>query len=299
MKGAPRLSRSLETVLDELRELVEAEMRRLLFVGHDHVPTSLREAMEYACFPGGKRLRPVLAVMSCRAHGGEDQAVLPAAVALELIHCYSLVHDDLPAMDDDDLRRGRPTCHKVYGEALAILAGDALLTRALELVARHSPATFAAPLTAEIAMAAGMAGMVGGQVADLQGENSGGGETEVRWIHEHKTAELIRVSVRAGAVAAGVVGAPLGAADRFGSDLGMAFQIVDDLLGRSGSPEVTGKPVGKDDARCKLTYPAVVGEEAARERVSELTRSAQDSAASFPEPTDLQRFAQKLKERVA
>ena len=288
----------LAPLQQQLVERIEASLHELLLPETSDIPGPLRQAMEYAVFPGGKRLRALLVVLGCRAFGGREEDALPAAVALELIHCYSLVHDDLPAMDDDDLRRGRPTCHKAHGEAMAILAGDALLTRALEVVARYSPARVAAVLTAEIAAAAGVAGMVGGQAADLLGEGRDLSEEDVRWIHLHKTGALIQVAVCAGARVAGADAAGLEAADGFGRNLGLCFQVVDDLLGRSGSEEVTGKPVGKDDERGKATYPAVVGEAAARQRACELTAEASRYARRFARPEELMALAQRLKERV-
>lgn len=280
-------------------ECIEEALRRFLFPAGETIRAPLREAMEYAVFPGGKRLRPRLALMACRAMLGKDGDVLPAAVALELIHCYSLVHDDLPAMDDDDLRRGRPTCHKAFGEAMAVLAGDALLTRALEVVARHSPRDRAATLTADIAAAAGVAGMVGGQAGDLLAEQSSPTVEEVEWIHQRKTAALIQAAVRVGAVAAGGTADMIRAAEGYGQNLGLAFQIVDDILGCSGTAAITGKPVGRDEERGKVTYPAAAGEAEARRRVEELTRLACQWARRFPRNEGLLQLALKLPKRVS
>lgn len=284
---------------DVARERVEQALREWLLPSGEDVPEPLRAAMEHALFPGGKRLRPALALLACQAMDGDEEAVLPAAVALELIHCYSLVHDDLPCMDDDQLRRGRPTCHVAHGEAMALLAGDALLTRAFEVIGEYARADLAGPFTREISRAAGVAGMVGGQAGDLLGEGQEPSIEQVQWIHERKTGALLRVCLRVGALAAGAPPEVAAAADRYGGHVGLAFQIVDDLLGRVGMEETTGKPVGKDDERGKLTYPAAVGVAEARRRVREVTEAAIAEAAHLPRPAILQSLATRLLERVA
>jgi len=279
---------------------IERALEAAVPVARKEEPAPLFRALRYAVFPGGKRLRPLLCLLSNRAVGGTVTEALPAAVALELIHCYSLVHDDLPAMDDDALRRGRPSCHVAFGEALAILAGDALLTLAFEHVAAESPPHCAAPLVEEIAKAAGVAGMVGGQAADVLAVKKGArSEARVNWIHEHKTAALIRAAVRCGVLAARSKEKYLEPADRFGRHLGIVFQIVDDLIGRSGDPRVAGKPVGRDERRGKLTYPSVVGEARARRRVEQGTERAVSSARQLPHPAELERLALQMKERVS
>jgi geranylgeranyl diphosphate synthase type II len=223
-------------------------------------PAQLHEAMHYALFPGGKRLRPMLVLLGAVAVGGMPARVLRAAAALECLHTYSLVHDDLPCMDDDDLRRGRPTCHVVYGEALALLAGDALLTLAFEGVADAGPAAVLA-----LAVAAGSRGMVGGQVEDLAAEGDPGAHTEarLRWIHDHKTGALITASLLVGAHAARhpepVPQALVDLLTRFGDQLGRAFQIADDCLDLTGTAAELGKNPLADVALGKLTWPALVG----------------------------------------
>lgn len=228
------------------------------------VPQRLQEAMAYSLLAGGKRLRPILVLLSCEACGGSAEAALPAACAVEMVHTYSLVHDDLPAMDNDDLRRGRPTNHVVFGEALAILAGDGLLTLAFEVLAADvTPAETAAACCADLARAAGMAGMVGGQVADLEAE----GRTvasleELEGVHRRKTGALLACSLTMGARIAGAGNDDLHRLASFGRCLGLAFQITDDLLDVCGTSRNMGKAVQKDAARGKLTYPSLMGEEA-------------------------------------
>lgn len=197
-------------------------------------PLSIHKAMQYAVFTGGKRFRPVLALSACEACGGKPQDALLAALAIELIHTYSLVHDDLPALDNDDTRRGKPTCHKKFGEANAILAGDGLLTLAFELVAGIKPSERAVPVLREISKAAGARGMIGGQVADLEAPSRKKTLAEHDFISRYKTGALIRVSAMAGAIAAGAGGRALRAAARYGECLGLAFQVVDDILDRDG-----------------------------------------------------------------
>jgi geranylgeranyl diphosphate synthase type II len=248
-------------------------------------PETLHRAMRYSVFAGGKRLRPVLAIASAEAVGGTADDVLPTACALELIHTYSLVHDDLPAMDDDDLRRGMPTNHRVFGEAMAILAGDALLTLAFRLIGENfrdgrDPARLRDVL-ADVADAAGHAGMVGGQVADLEGEGRPATADLVDYIHTHKTGALIRASLRVGARICGATAAELAALSAAGGSLGLAFQIVDDILDVTSSPEVLGKTPGKDQAQQKATYPGVHGVAASRARAAELLAEAEAALAGF------------------
>ena len=292
-------ARDLERRLAALREQVEAALRGWLLPSGEELVPALKEACEYAVLGGGKRLRPVVTLLVAEACGGRSEQALAAAAALELVHCYSLVHDDLPAMDDDDLRRGRPTCHKVYGDAIAILAGDALLTRAFEVLALGCEAAIVPAAVRELAHAAGVAGMVNGQAGDLLGEGQQPSEERVRWIHLRKTAAMFRAAATLGARCAGAPGELVTAAGRFGETLGLAFQVVDDLLGKSGDPGRTGKPVGKDDERGKLTYPAAVGEATARLRAAELTARARREAAAFPRSADLAQLALGLQERLA
>jgi geranylgeranyl diphosphate synthase type II len=262
------------------QEAVEAALRGYLPPAGD-CPPQLREAMEYSLMAGGKRLRPVLTLLACEACGGPATIALPAACALEMIHTYSLVHDDLPAMDDDDLRRGRPTNHKVFGEALAILAGDALLTLAFEVIAAHTqPATVAAACCADLAAAAGAAGMVGGQVADLEAEtapatgDAAADGTRLAGIHRRKTGALIACAASLGARVAGASEPIRSALSGYGRNVGLAFQIADDLLDVTGNRDRMGKGVGKDASLGKLTYPGLYGVEASRRRAEELVTSA-------------------------
>jgi geranylgeranyl diphosphate synthase type II len=212
--------------------------------------------MRHTMFPAGKRLRPLLAIAGAVATGGDPRRALVPAAGIECLHTYSLVHDDLPCMDDDDLRRGRPTCHKVFGEALAVLAGDALLTLAFEACAHGG-----ADAVAALARAAGSAGMVGGQAEDVLAERHGGARTlaHVQWIHDHKTGALIAGALEVGALAGGGARADLPSLVAFGRHLGRAFQIADDCLDLTASPDTLGKNTGQDAAAGKLTYPAVLG----------------------------------------
>ncbi|MFM9961373.1 MAG: polyprenyl synthetase family protein [Planctomycetaceae bacterium] len=279
-------------------------------------PPRLREAMSYSLLAGGKRLRPVLVLMACEACGGDSEAALPAACALEMIHTYSLIHDDLPAMDDDDYRRGRLTNHKVYGEALAILAGDALLTLAFELVARDvRPASVAAACCADLAFAAGACGMVGGQVADLEAETRRTGEppmmdlesnqlsraacaTELEAIHRRKTGRLIRSALTLGGRIAQADVATLGTLDHYGTCIGLAFQIADDVLDVTGSQEKLGKGVGKDADLGKLTYPGLIGLDRSRRMAQQLIDEACQAIAPWGERgRSLQAMAQFVLER--
>jgi len=213
--------------------IIEKKMRSMLRA-HEARPLSIHKAMQYAIFTGGKRFRPVLALSACEACGGEPQDVLLAALAIELIHTYSLVHDDLPALDNDDMRRGKPTCHKKFGEANAILAGDALLTLAFELIGDIKPAEKAVHVLREIAGAAGTCGMIGGQVADLEAPARKKTLAEHDFISRYKTGALLRVSAVAGAIAAGASARDLRIITRYGECLGLAFQVVDDILDKDG-----------------------------------------------------------------
>jgi len=237
------------------------------------------EAMHYSLFAGGKRLRPILFLAGAEAVGGQAQDYLPAACALECIHTYSLIHDDLPAMDDDDLRRGRPTCHRAFDEATAILAGDGLLTLAFELLTHPDlcakvPAERLLRVIHLIAKAAGIEGMVGGQMADLLAEGREVSPEELDFIHAHKTGALLTASVQAGAIAAGAETPQEEALKHYGQAIGQAFQIVDDLLDILGDEEVMGKPVGSDEAKGKATYPALYGVEASRAKAVALVEEA-------------------------
>ena len=266
-------------MLQQLKDEVDARLPAALAALGG--PARLQEAMAYSLLAPGKRLRPILVLMATEAAGGDRNRAMPAAMAVEMVHTYSLIHDDLPAMDDDDLRRGRPTCHKQFGEALAILAGDALLTGAFQVLA-ELPASSAAACVRELAIGAGAAGMVGGQVDDLHFEQSGGGTlSDVEQIHAMKTGTLITACLRMGAFVA-QVGEPraetLAALDQYGRSFGLAFQITDDLLDVEGEAGEVGKQVGKDAARGKLTYPQLLGVAESRQRAAEAVRKAADSA---------------------
>ncbi len=247
-------------------------------------PESLREAMRYSLLAGGKRLRPILCLAACELAGGEAELAMPTAVALEMIHTMSLIHDDLPAMDNDDLRRGRSTNHKVYGEAKAILAGDALLTRAFEMVALRSPGLPAERLLAvvgELSLASGAPGLVGGQVVDLECEGKAVDLDTLEYIHLHKTGALLRACVLCGAHVGGA-GAPLlQALGTYARGIGLAFQIIDDILDVTASSEVLGKTAGKDLAADKTTYPKLLGLEASRQRADDLVAEAKAALAPF------------------
>jgi geranylgeranyl diphosphate synthase type II len=244
-------------------------------------PARLAAAMRYSVLGGGKRLRPLLCLMAAEACGGDAEAALPAACALELVHTYSLIHDDLPAMDDDDLRRGRPTCHKAFDEATAILAGDALLTLAFEVVSAHTrPAEAAIGCVRVLAEAAGPSGMVGGQMADLEAEGRPGGTPEaLEAIHRRKTGALLRAPLRMGAIVAGAEAACRSAVDLYGRAIGLAFQIVDDLLDVQGDEAKLGKRVRKDFELGKWTYPGFWGVEGSRRRARMLADEAIEARA--------------------
>jgi geranylgeranyl diphosphate synthase type II len=259
--------------------------------------------MRYSVFAGGKRLRPVLVIAGAEAVGGAAERVMPTACALELIHTYSLVHDDLPAMDNDDFRRGVPTNHKVFGEATAILAGDALLTLAFRLVADNARATSLDALQAvvvDLADAAGHGGMVAGQVADLEAEGRQVGADTVDYIHAHKTGALIRTSLRVGAMLCGATPEQVRALSVAGADLGLAFQIVDDILDVVASSEELGKTAGKDQIQQKATYPAIHGIEPSRARARFLVGEAEEALSSFgPRAEPIRALGRFILERKA
>jgi geranylgeranyl diphosphate synthase type II len=239
-------------------------------------PATIHAAMRYSVFAGGKRLRPVLCLAAAEACGGGVSAALAPACAVELMHTYSLVHDDLPAMDDDDLRRGRPTCHKVYGEGMAVLCGDALLTEAFIVLAKTPAAKRygTREYLAELAETGGSRKLIGGQVMDLEGEGKKLTKRDLVRIHEAKTAALLTTSLRLGAMTANATPAKLEALTRFGYNLGLAFQVIDDILDVTQSTEVLGKTAGKDLAVEKTTYPSVLGLDASRKEAAKLTKAA-------------------------
>ncbi|NLW16127.1 MAG: polyprenyl synthetase family protein [Firmicutes bacterium] len=271
-------------------KLINAELERIIDEFAPQ-PAKLRAAMAYSLMAGGKRLRPILVLAATEAIAGRGrliQQVLPAACAIECLHTYSLIHDDLPAMDDDDWRRGKATNHRVFGEGMAILAGDALLTLCFEVLAQrltYFPAEQVLQVVAEVAGAAGGQGMVGGQAADILWEKEGVQEGDqaqlLQYIHQHKTGALIVASVRTGAILAGAQPDQLTALTDYAHALGLAFQITDDLLDIYGDATKLGKQIGQDEALGKLTYPAVHGTAKSKQRVEELLQQATASLTAF------------------
>lgn len=248
-------------------------------------PDVLRESMRYSLLAGGKRLRPVLAMASYEACGGRPEDIVSCAAALEFIHTYSLIHDDLPGMDNDDIRRGKPTNHRVYGEAIAILAGDGLLTAAFNLLVESGGASDSSLLEAvrEISRAAGVRGMVGGQAQDIISENTEPDSETLQFIHRHKTGALIAASVRLGGILAGASEETMKALTIYGENIGLAFQIVDDILDVRGDSALLGKPTGSDEKKKKMTYPALYGVDASMKKAEELVGSAIEALTPLSE----------------
>lgn len=281
----------LKAYLKEQSARVDAALDRYL-PRETELPHSVHKAMRYSIFAGGKRVRPILMLAACQAVGGNTERAIPAACAMEMIHTYSLIHDDLPAMDDDDFRRGNPTNHKVFGEAIAILAGDALLTEAFKLTsdprfAFGCDAVARLSVIHEIATCAGSYGMVGGQVVDMESEGKPDVDLPtVQYIHTHKTGALIKASVVAGALLGGADGKSLAAITRYGEAAGLAFQIADDILDIEGTTEEIGKDAGSDQARGKATYPAVIGLAAAREEARNMMDEAMRALEIFGAEAD-------------
>lgn len=263
----------------------------------------LFEAMNYSVFAGGKRLRPILCIASSEAVGGMEKDVLPVACALEMIHTYSLIHDDLPAMDDDDMRRGKPTSHKVYGEAMAVLAGDALLTEAFNLVGslylnEGMDGNVIGEIVSIIASAAGPLGMVGGQAVDILMAGKDADTSVIDFIHARKTGALIFASVRSGAVIGGAEKKQLESLDRYGRKIGLAFQVSDDILDIEGDSLEMGKAVGGDVRMGKKTYPSIYGLERSKEILKELVNDAVDSLDHFNDSAEpLRKIAEYIAER--
>lgn len=254
--------------LQKRKEWIDQSLKECLQKADTHPPI-IHQAMHYAVFNGGKRLRPMLVLEGAAIAGASPESVKLTACGLELIHCYSLVHDDLPAMDDDDFRRGKPTCHRVFGEANAILTGDALLTAAFELISCNADVAGIQPeqvlaVIREVAGAAGSRGMIGGQVMDLECENQNIDLDTLRTLHSLKTGELFCASLRAGAMLGGINAQGLEALTIFARHFGLAFQITDDLLDRCGDQQLLGKPVGSDEKNHKTTYPSLLGVEQAQ-----------------------------------
>jgi geranylgeranyl diphosphate synthase type II len=274
----------MNTYLEERCRIVDKALGQYLPTAKTR-PATIHEAMRYSIFAGGKRLRPILCLASAEACGGAYEAALAPAAAVECIHTYSLIHDDLPCMDDDDLRRGMPTSHVKYGEGIAVLAGDALLTIAFAILAkvkgtsRYDVGAF----ISELAVSSGSRHLIGGQVLDLEGEGSDVmlNAAQLKYIHESKTAALLTASIRLGAMTANAKPAQLEALTTYGQSLGLAFQVIDDILDVTQTSEKLGKSAGKDEATAKSTYPALFGLEKSRKEAARLTKKAHDALKPF------------------
>jgi geranylgeranyl diphosphate synthase type II len=271
--------------LSEGKKLIEDKILSLL-PDENAYPESIHRAMRYSLLAGGKRLRPILVIAATEAVGGDHEAVLPFAVAAEMIHTYTLIHDDLPALDNDDLRRGKPTNHKVFGEAIAILAGDALLTEAFILMSRSKgiesiPAEYILNASHEMATALGSKGMIGGQVVDLESEGKSVDAATLEYIHTYKTGCLIRACIRCGGMLGQASSQQLSALSLFGYHIGHAFQIIDDILDITGDEKQLGKDIGSDVSNDKATYPALYGLEESRRKAEELVKESIASLEEF------------------
>lgn len=288
-----KVDNSLQNYLESQRRNVDSYLRRILNQ-RDGIPHLLQEAMRYSALSEGKRLRPILCLTAFQASGGKGKKVLPAAVALELLHAFSLVHDDLPCMDDDDLRRGKPTLHKVYGPAMAVLAGDAMHALAFQLLA----STRKPEVIQEVALAIGAGGMIGGQVADILAEGKKVKLPQVEYIHRHKTAALIRASVRIGGILGSASFGELRALTTYGEKIGLAFQIMDDILNVEGHERHLGKKVGSDKLKEKATYPKALGVEKSKKIAGELTQAAKKAIQTHPKFSRLQQIADYLLARI-
>jgi geranylgeranyl diphosphate synthase type II len=292
---------NLPAFFEEDRAAVDAALDRLM-PAENAVPASIHTAMRYSVQAGGKRVRPILCLEAARIFSTDIAAVLPVACALEFIHTYSLIHDDLPALDNDDLRRGKPTCHKKFGEAAAILAGDALLTLAFETLANApiEPVRRVAILSDVAASAGTVNGMVGGQVADLEAEGRAIRPADLEYIHRSKTAALIRAAVVSGAIAGGANEEDVSRLRRFGETIGWAFQVVDDILDVEETSATLGKTAGKDAAQKKATYPALHGLEKSHKFAQELEASAMSELAPYgSRATRLRELAELIVHRRA
>jgi len=263
-------------------------------------PTTIHQAMRYSVFAGGKRIRPILTLAAAEACGGRSTDAMPLACVVECIHTYSLIHDDLPAMDNDDFRRGRPTSHNVYGEGIAILAGDALLTQSFEIAAQAKgwPRYPHTTIIREITDTAGSQKLIAGQVADLEGEGKNLSVAQLRYIHERKTSALLACSVRLGGMSANCTARQLKALTDFGYNIGLAFQVIDDMLDVTQTTEKLGKTAGKDEAAAKATYPAIVGLEKSKKIANQLTNKAFSALKIFKtKSTTLEAMAEYLLKR--
>jgi geranylgeranyl diphosphate synthase type II len=275
----------IRTYLSKSKALVDECLEKLL-PPESEEPSTIHKAMRYSVFAGGKRIRPILVLASGESLAGERGVLLQIGAAVEMMHTYSLIHDDLPALDNDDMRRGLPTCHKAFGEAMAILAGDALMTRCYQILADLPGLSHSARISVirEVAAATGtINGMIGGQVVDLESEGKPIGERMLEYIHSSKTGALLRACVRCGALAAGAGPRELKALSEFGNKIGLVFQIMDDILDITSSSEILGKTAGKDEKVQKATYPAFYGIEASHQKANELVASAIDDIRNFGE----------------
>jgi geranylgeranyl diphosphate synthase, type II len=275
---------NLSDYLTKRRKIIEEELKNVI-EGIDEASGTLKRAMKYSLFSGGKRIRPIFAFAAAEAVGGTAKDALPAAIALELIHTYSLVHDDLPAMDDDDLRRGLPTSHKVFGEAQAVLAGDALLTKAFSVLTdfanNNTNPKKLLMVAHEIAQAAGEQGMLGGQIADIESERKEIDLPSLEFIHIRKTGALILASIRSGAILVGTDEDKLGKLSKYGRNIGLAFQISDDILDVVGDKELMGKKPGQDHVKGKATYPALLGLSESKKMAEKLVEKAIEALSDF------------------
>ena len=280
----------IEQYLKEKKTLIEQALEKYL-PPKEQSPSLIHQALHYSVFSGGKRLRPILVLAAAEAVDGDLEGLLPAACAIECIHTYSLIHDDLPAMDNDDFRRGKPTCHKVFGEGIAILAGDALLTYAFQLLSSVAMKLAGTELRVlqviqEVSNACGTTGLIGGQVLDPQSENQIVDEDTLRFIHRKKTGALFAASVRTGALLAGANQEQLEDLTKYADYLGLAFQITDDILDIEGEASILGKPTGSDLRNRKATYPHLLGLDRSRSLVQECIEKALQSIASFDRKAD-------------
>ena len=292
----------LKKYLQEKEDIVNKALDTLL-PKEDEFPQRLHKAMRYSIFAGGKRIRPILVIAAAEVFGKTAANVINIACAIELIHTYSLIHDDLPAIDNDDLRRGLPTNHKVFGEAIALLAGDALLTKAFQIMSQ--PSAVSGQQSAlilksihEITKAAGSTGMVGGQVVDIESEGKEVAFPVLEYIHIHKTGELILASVKAGAILAGAENKELETITRYGEAIGLAFQIADDIIDVEGNKEDVGKNIGGDAKKGKVTYPSILGVDESRKRARELVDMAITALKDFDRKAEpLREIARYIVER--
>lgn len=289
---------SLKEYLNDRKRIVDEGLDRFL-PGEEKFPPLIFRSMRYSLFAGGKRLRPILCMAAAETVGGDIETVFPVACAIEMIHTYSLIHDDLPSMDNDDFRRGVPTNHKVFGEGIAVLAGDALLTEAFHLMSNREIIAKVAPeallqTIGEISHAAGFYGMIGGQVVDLESEGKDTDLETLDYIHRHKTEALLTVSIRSGAILAGASDDDLAALSEYGKGIGLAFQITDDILDIEGDRETLGKDTGKDAAHSKVTFPSLLGIDVSRKRARESIDEALSKIAHFDDRADPLRMIAKF-----